>query len=294
MRDSPSSPQPAEPQPGARRRKVFVLVVLAAVLGVTLFGMRERLLSSMLFFPMRGIDETPAALGLAFEELEINTEDGERLHAWWIPAQTPGRRLPAIGHLLYFHGNAGTIEYRLMRARSLTGVGFDVLLFDYRGYGRSTGAPSESGTYRDGRAALQALRARKDVDPARVFYYGESLGGAVAVELATATAPRGLILQSTFTSVRGMARFHYPIVPALLVLDAYPSERRLAQVKAPVLVIHGDRDTIVPLAEGQALFAAAREPKTMHVVKGAGHNDLDDVMGESYGRVVAEWASGLP
>lgn len=278
----------------SQRRSAYVLVVLALVLGVTLFGMRDRLLSAMLFFPTRGIDSTPLSLGLAFEELELATEDGERLHAWWVPAQTPGRRLPPIGHVVYFHGNAGTIEYRLTRARSLAAVGFDLLLVDYRGYGRSTGTPSESGTYRDARAALAAVTGRKDVDPARVFYYGESLGGAVAVELATARAPRGLILQSTFTSVRGMARVHYPIVPALLVLDAYPSERRLAEVKAPVLVIHGDRDTIVPLAQGQALFEAAREPKTMHVVKGAGHNDLDDVMGESYGRVIAEWASRFP
>jgi uncharacterized protein len=277
----------------SQRRRVYVLGALALLLGVTLLGMRDRLLSSMLFFPSRGIDSTPAVLGLAFEELALPTEDGERLHAWWIPSQSGGRRQAPFGHLLYCHGNAGTIEGRIPRAQSLAGAGFDVLLFDYRGYGRSTGTPSEVGTYRDARAARSALLARTDVDPTRVFYYGESLGGAVAVELATAAAPQGLILQSTFTSVRGMARLHYPIVPAIFVLDAYPSERRLAAVKAPVLVIHGDRDTIVPLAFGQALFAAAREPKRMHVVKGAGHNDLDDVMGESYGRVVAEWASSV-
>jgi uncharacterized protein len=278
----------------SQRRKVYVLVALALALGVTLFGMRDRLLSSMMFFPSRGIVSTPAALKLAFDELELATEDGERLHAWWIPAQAAGKRLASFGHLIYCHGNAGTIEGRIPRAQSLAAQGFDVLLFDYRGYGRSTGTPSESGTYRDARAARAAALARQGVDGSRLFYYGESLGGAVAVELATAAPPRGLILQSTFTSVRGMARVHYPIVPAILVLDAYPSERRLAEVKAPVLVIHGDRDTIVPIAEGHALFAAAREPKALHVVKGAGHNDLDDVMGESYGRVIAEWARRLP
>jgi hypothetical protein len=211
-----------------------------------------------------------------------------------VPAQAGERRLPAIGHLLYCHGNAGNIEGRITRAETLARAGFDVLLFDYRGYGRSTGTPTEEGTYCDSRAARRALLARKDVDPARLFYYGESLGGAVAVELAAAEPPRGLILQSTFTDVRGMARVHYPFVPTVLVLDAYPSARRLAGVQAPLLVMHGDRDDIVPLSEGQALFAAARAPKEIFVVEGGGHNDVLAVMGESYGRVVAGWASRLP
>jgi fermentation-respiration switch protein FrsA (DUF1100 family) len=241
-------------------------------------------LNSMLYFPARDVEWTPADAGLQFRDVQLSAEDGERLHGWWVPASAP-----SAGHVLFCHGNAGNIGDRVAHAGLLARAGFDVLLFDYRGYGRSSGRPNEHGTYRDARAAWRALREQPGVDMARVIYLGESLGGAVALELALELPPAGLVLQSTFTGVRDLARLHYPFVPAPLVPDAYSSLARIAHLKAPLLVIHGERDEIVPPSHGDALFAAAPAPKRMRVVRGAGHNDLVVRMGEDYARLLAEW-----
>src|SRR3954447_18196353 len=159
--------------------------------------MRQRLLNSLLYFPTRAIAASPAAAGLDFADVDFPTDDGERLLAWWVPA-----RGDAIGHVLLCHGNAGNIGDRIAHVELLSAAGFDVLAFDYRGYGRSSGRPSEQGLYRDARAAHEAMLGREGVDPARVIYLGESLGGAVALALALERPPAGVILQSAFTSVR--------------------------------------------------------------------------------------------
>jgi uncharacterized protein len=182
----------------------------------------------------------------------------------------------------------------VLHAELLTAVGLDVLLFDYRGYGRSTGRPSEQGTYRDARAALSCLLGQPEGDASRVFYLGESLGGAVALELALEHPPAGLALLSTFTSVRDMGRAHYPFVPTAVVPDAYPTLRRIRELRSPLLVLHGERDEIVPLSHGIALFDAAPEPKRMHVFPGLGHNDLVPLAGTDFAEEIASWARGLP
>ena len=246
------------------------------------------LLNSLLYFPSRSIGETPERAGLSSRELELDTDDGERLHGWWIGAPTD-----PLGHLLLCHGNAGNVGDRVLHAALLTAAGFDVLLFDYRGYGRSTGRPSEEGTYRDARAALRCLLKQPGVDPGRVLYLGESLGAAVALDLALERPPAGIALLSAFTGVREMARLHYPFVPAALVPDAYPTLRRIGELRAPLLVLHGDSDDIVPVAHGRALFEAAPEPKRMHVFPGLGHNDLVPLAGAELARVIASWAGAL-
>ena len=172
-------------------------------------------LNQLLYSPERAILETPAARGLEFDELTIETEDGERLHGWWAPT-----RAHRIGHLLFCHGNGGNIGDRVLSAELLTAAGFDVLLFDYRGYGRSSGRPGEEGTYRDARAAQRALLDRPGVDGKRLLFFGESLGGAVALQLALEQPPAGLVVQSAFTGVRQMAREHYPFLPGAVVPDA--------------------------------------------------------------------------
>jgi pimeloyl-ACP methyl ester carboxylesterase len=235
------------------------------------------------------IAETPADAGLASEDVSVETEDGERLHGWRIAA---GAQPPAA-HILLCHGNAGNVGDRVLHARLLSDAGFDVLLFDYRGYGRSTGRPSEEGTYRDARAALEALLRQPGVDLSRVLYLGESLGGSVALRLALESPPAGLILQSAFTSVREMARAHYPFVPAALVPDAYPSLRRVRELEAPLLVLHGEHDDIAPLSHGQALYDAAPGAKQMHVFPGVGHNDLIPLAGTAYADVIRLWAADL-
>jgi len=270
------------------RRVLRVLASVVFILGV-LWIMLPFLLNSLLYFPSRQFFAEPAAFGLEARDVAFETEDGETLHAWWFRAGED-----SLGHALLFHGNAGNIGDRLLHARLLTNVGLDVFSFDYRGYGRSTGSPSEEGTYHDARAALGALARQEGVDPRRVLYLGESLGGAVALALAREAPPRALILLSTFTSVRDMGRVHYPFIPAPAVPDAYPSLERIRELGCPLLVLHGDRDEIVPVDQGKALFAAAPEPKRLHVFPGAGHNDLLERAGHEWATTIAQWVRDLP
>jgi fermentation-respiration switch protein FrsA (DUF1100 family) len=230
-------------------------------------------MNRLLYAPDREIVATPS---VPYSDLTLSTEDGERLHAWRVPATAP-----AIANVLLCHGNGGNIGDRAHAVDLLSAHGFGVLSFDYRGYGRSTGRPSESGT------ALDARAARAAIDEGPVIYLGESLGGAVALALAVERPPDGLILQSTFTSVRDIARLHYPFIPRALVPDAYPNLRRVRDVLVPLLVLHGGDDRIVPVMDGQALYDAAPEPKRIEVFPGAGHND---VIGTGWINVLSEWA----
>jgi fermentation-respiration switch protein FrsA (DUF1100 family) len=247
--------------------------------------MIRSLLHSLLYFPAREIAETPDRAGLDHRDLSFDTEDGERLHGWWI-----ARRSDPLGHLLLCHGNAGNVGDRVLHAELLTAAGFDVLLFDYRGYGRSSGRPGEEGTYRDARAALACLLEQPEVDRERVFYLGESLGGAIAIDLALGRPPAGLVLLSAFSGVREMARLHYSFVPAALVPDAYPGLRRIADLRAPLLVLHGDADDLVPVSHGRGLYQAAAGPKRIHEFPGRGHNDLVPLAGPEFASVIAAWA----
>lgn len=223
-------------------------------------------MNRLLFFPSREILATPP---MPYEDVAIGS-----LHGWWVPA-TASR----IGQVLLFHGNAGNIGDRVPHIALLAAAGFDVLAFDYRGYGRSAGRPSERGTYEDARAARAAL------GPGRTFYLGESLGGAIALELAIHHPPDGLILQSTFTSIRGMARLHYPFIPRALVPDAYPSLELIRGLRAPLLVLHGSRDDVVPLMDGEELYRAAPGPKRIEVFD-ADHNDM---VGPRWIEAISDW-----
>jgi fermentation-respiration switch protein FrsA (DUF1100 family) len=230
-------------------------------------------MNRLLYAPARDLLATPR---VPFRDMWLTTEDDERLHAWWVPAAAP-----PIASVLLCHGNGGNIGDRAFAVDLLAERGFGVLSFDYRGYGRSSGRPSESGTIRDARAARGAIADRP------VLYLGESLGGAVALALALEQPPDGLILQSTFTGVRDIARLHYPFIPRALVPDAYPSLRRIRDLRAPLLVLHGDDDRIVPAIDGHALYEAAPEPKRIEIFPGAGHND---VIGPRWGQTIVEWA----
>jgi len=240
------------------------------------------LLNSLVYHPTRTVELTPA---VPFSDVEIDTEDGERLHGWWVPA-----RSPPLAHLLFLHGNAGNIGDRVPHIELLTAAGLDVFAFGYRGYGRSSGRPSEEGTYIDASAARAALLSRPEVDPERVIYFGESLGGAIALALAIRSPPAGLVLQSTFTSIRDMARLHYPLIPRAVVPDAYPSLRLVAGLRTQLLCLHGERDEVAPLQHGEALFEAAGGPKRMLVFPTAAHNDLITVAGERWADAIATFA----
>ena len=248
--------------------------------------MLRPLLNSLLFFPARELTDRPARL---YMDLTFATSDGVPLHGWWVPADGSPR-----GHVLFLHGNAGNIADRVPHVTLLAEAGFDVLAFDYRGYGRSGGRASEHGTYLDARAALAALLEREAVAPERVLYVGESLGGAIALELALHAPPAGLVLQSTFTSIRDMARVHYPWIPRAAVPDAYPSLSRIGGLRAPVLFLHGARDPIVPLISGEALYLAAPEPKRLHVFDGVAHNDVLALAAREWIDAIAAWAPPPP
>lgn len=240
-------------------------------------------LNLLTFMPQqRRIEVTPAHFGVDYEELRLPTEDGETVDAWFVRA----KRNP-VGHLLFAHGNAGNIGDRAPILALLSAIGFDVLAFDYRGYGRSTGKPSEHGTYLDARAARKALLEQPGVEPNRVVYLGKSLGGAVLLELATAYPPAALVLISTFTGLRDAATAVYPLLPKLFVPNAYPSLRRIRGLRAPVLIMHGDNDELLPLRMGEALYAAAPEPKKLVVFAGAGHNDV--VLDPEWPATLATW-----
>jgi fermentation-respiration switch protein FrsA (DUF1100 family) len=247
--------------------------------------MWNSLVDSLVYFPDRELYGDPSDAGLRFTDLTIPTADGERLHAWWIPARVS----PARAHVVFFHGNAGNVSHRIEHALALTAAGLDLLLVDYRGYGQSTGRPSEEGLHHDARASISALRAGGEVDPGRLVYMGESLGAAVALRLALEEPPLACVLQSGFTSLRDIAREHYPAAMASLAGEAYPSITRIPRLRTPVLIVHGAQDEIVPVSHARALFEAAHEPRRLRIVEGAGHNDLVAAMGLAYGTEIATW-----
>jgi len=235
------------------------------------------LLDRFIFAPEHNFVGTPAQLGLPFDDVNFTAADGTQLHGWYVRGQ---RRET----LLWFHGNAGNISHRLDNLRLLhTTIGVNVFIFDYRGYGRSQGIASEPGVYDDARGALAYLRQRPDVAPERIIYFGRSLGSAVALELARRERPLGLVLETPFLSIRAMARSLLPLGPlALAIPEGFDNESKITEIDCPVLIIHGDRDEIVPFEQGQVLFERARPPKSFYRLHGAGHNDTYIVGGAAY------------
>jgi fermentation-respiration switch protein FrsA (DUF1100 family) len=265
---------------------ILVPVAIAyAVVVALLFVFQARLV----YFPHigRAIMVTPHVYGLDFESVSIRTEDGETLHAWWVPATSPGK--PERGTVLFLHGNAGNISHRLDYLMMFKRLGFATLIVDYRGYGQSTGTPSEEGTYRDASAALRWLSESRGILPGAVVLVGESLGGAVASWLAARHRPRALVLLSTFTSVPDLGAKIYPFLPVRLISRfSYDNLERIVRIKAPVFVAHSRDDDIVPFAHGRALFAAAGEPKQFLEMRG-GHNDGFIFMRDEWVRALAEF-----
>jgi uncharacterized protein len=223
----------------------------------------------LIYFPSPG--PVPSAQGFVpnGRDVVLETEDGIQLGAWYFPV--PGRG-PAV---LVCNGNGGDRSLRLQLAAALNRMGLSVLLFDYRGYGGNPGRPTEDGLAADARAAEAWLATQSEVDPERIAYFGESLGAGVAVGLAMERPPAALVLRSPFTSLAEVGRVHYPWLPVgRLLMDRYPSIDRIGSVDAPVLVIAGDRDDIVPTSLSKRLYEAAPEPKRFVLVPGAGHNDV--------------------
>ncbi|MFO0716098.1 MAG: alpha/beta hydrolase [Nitrospira sp.] len=218
-----------------------------------------------------------AAGGVPLEDVWFQAADGTKLFGWY------AENAATSAVLLWCHGNAGNMTHRLENLRALYRLGLSVFLFDYRGYGKSQGRPSEEGLYRDALAAYDYLTNVRRVRPERLVIFGRSLGGAVAGELATQRPAMGLLLESCFPSIEAVARHHYLGLPVHWLLGAtFRLEDRLPHLSLPKLFVHGDRDDIIPIALGQRAYAAAKAPKELYVVQGADHNDVPSVGGRAY------------
>lgn len=243
-----------------------VLIAVAAsyaLLCAALFVFQSRLV----YFPYAELAATPKAAGLAYEDLTITTEDSQKLHGWFVPAE----RSSAV--VLFLHGNAGNVSHRLDWIALFHEIGISTLIIDYRGYGKSSGTPSEEGTYRDAEAAWRYLVTQREIAPQEIAIFGESLGGAVAAKLAARETPQALIIVAAFTSLPDLASQLYSYVPArLLTRFKYDTREHVKRARCPVLVIHSASDEIVPFAHGRALYEAANVPKQFLEIRG-GHND---------------------
>ena len=263
---------------------LVVVAVLAAALGLLWLFQRR-----LLYFPTSGPVPPSASVLPGAEDVTFETADGLRLAGWFVPAPPRGpadrvdRVRPAV---LVCNGNGGDRSMRAPLAAALSRMGLAVLLFDYRGYGGNPGHPTEEGLAADARAALGYLAGRPEVDPERVIYFGESLGAAVALRLATERPPAALVLRSPFASLAEVGRRHYPVLPvSLLLRDRYDSAALAGRLDAPLLVVAGGRDQIVPAGHSRRLFDAAPQPKRLVVLDGADHNDDELLAGP---RLLAE------
>ncbi|HOQ05345.1 MAG TPA: alpha/beta hydrolase [Anaerohalosphaeraceae bacterium] len=269
------------------------LLAMAAAVYVGLALMLWLFQPRLVFYPMREHDWRPEEVGLPYESVKIYTEDGIELDAWFVPAQN------ASYTILFSHGNAGNISHRLDSLLLFREWGLNCLIFDYRGYGRSGGRPSEEGVYRDAAACWKWLTEVRQIPPETIVLYGQSLGGAVAANLAARLAeqagpqPAGLVIESTFSSIVDMGRHYYPWFPIRwFARFRFNTVQAVRKVHIPILVIHSPEDEIVPFEFGQKIFDSANPPKQFSRISGS-HNEgfLQDL--QTYQTIWKEWIEHL-
>jgi uncharacterized protein len=280
--------QIAKPMRTLISRERVVSVIVALILGSVafVFGLRW-LEAAMTFHPVR-ISEDGAVLPVGAEDVWLTSDDGVRLHGWFYQS----RRGPASATILHFHGNGGNITNVAWVAERLAIRGFDTLLIDYRGYGRSLGqASDEAGLYADGDAALSYLLNTRRVPAERIVLYGQSLGTTVATDVASRNKCGALILESGFSSSSSVAAKALPWLPRslhFLAKNRFESARKLKNITIPVLITHGDPDPVIAVEEAHALFAAANEPRKLHIFPGVGHNVFGS-LGDTYLDLIEEF-----
>lgn len=243
----------------------FLWILLSVAVGYLLLVVLMYLLQSqMVYHPQKSITYTPEDVGLSYEDVTFSTEDGLDLHGWYIPGDESDVTV------LYFHGNAGNISGRLQTIQLLHNLGLNVFIFDYRGYGKSQGSPSEQGTYKDARAAWNYLASKRDIKNDRIVIMGRSLGGAVASWLAAQKQPAATILESTFTSAADLGADLYPWLPVHSIISyEYNTLENIKQIRSPLFMAHSRDDEIVPYHHGQTLLEAANDPKTFVELRGS-------------------------
>jgi uncharacterized protein len=225
-----------------------------------------------------------ARSGLPLEDVWFQSSDGTKLFGWYV------ENAATSAVVLWCHGNAGNIINRLENLRELYRIGLSVFIFDYRGYGRSHGSPSEEGLYQDALGAFDYLTRIRMIRPERIVLFGRSLGAVVAAEVASQKPAAGLILESPFPSIEAVAKYHYGGLPVHWLLGAeFRLIDRLPQLSLPKLIVHGDQDEIIPIELGRQVFEAAKPPKSFYVIKGADHNNTYYVGGKPYFQRFAEF-----
>ncbi len=256
---------------------VIFWLLIVAVGGYTVILVLMYLFqTAFVFFPSRTITTTPDNHGMEYENLYFHTDDEKRLHGWYIPVED------ARGSILFFHGNAGNISGRIESIRQFHSLGLNVMIFDYRGYGKSEGSPSEAGTYHDAAAAWRYMTEVRDENPDKIILFGRSLGGGVAAWLASEVDAGALVLESTFTSAVDLAADLYPFIPVRWLMHIrYPVSDYLNEITMPVMIAHSPDDDIVPYRHGQALYDLAGEPKKWLEMQGR-HNDGFILTGSAY------------
>lgn len=262
----------------------FVLPILLGLsLGILLIVIFEE---SFIYFPAKYPEGNwqPETYGLKAEECWFETTDGVGLHGWFFRVDTPRATI------LWCHGNAGNITHRLDNIRKLINLDVNIFIFDYRGYGRSQGKPSEDGLYRDAEAAYEFLRTKMGVAPSSMIIFGRSLGAAVAVDLASKQPNAGVILESAFTSASDVAWDLAPFLPvAFFLRSKFNAVEKIQSIHTPILFTHGTDDRTIPLNLGKKLFEAANKPKWFYPIEGADHNDTYLVGGRAYFDRISEF-----
>ncbi len=267
------------------RHWLITLFICGIVLLAMVRGSLERL---FVYYPAREIEAVPSQIGLQYQDVLAATRDGINLHGWYIPR--PG----ALYTFLIFHGNAGNISHRLEWIKMLHDLGAHVMIIDYRGYGRSEGKPLEEGLYLDALAAYGWWSKEHAAGRNKLVLIGESLGCAVAVDLAARVQVDGIVLQSGFTTAWDMAKAHMPMGLLQPVIGVrFDSASQIAKLTCPKLIIHGDRDEVVPFRLGRRLYDLALPPKEFYEVAGAGHNDLIRTASTEYTKRLRDFLSHL-
>ncbi len=256
-------------------------------------GLAESIASKFIFFPVKVIEFYPSQLEIPYQDVRFKNETGQTLHGWFFPGKKPEK---ADHTLLYFHGNAGNIGDRLDKIQLLRKLGWNIFIFDYQGYGGSEGTPTIEGVLTDSMSAFQYLTETKKIPNEQIVLFGESLGGAMAVDIANREIVGAVILESTFTSLAELAQHVYKILPDFAVPDVYRSVELIRHIKAPLLVIHGDEDEVVPFEMGKKLYDAAPHPKKFYAIPKAHHNDTYVVGKLDYLKEIEEFlaAAGVP
>lgn len=256
---------------------IFIILFIAGVRYI------ER---NSLYFPMRELTVTPEIVGIKYEDIYFKTSDNKKLNGWFIPNDNP--RFTVI----FAHGNAGNIGHRVEKIKLLCDIGVSVFIFDYRGYGRSEGRASEKGFYMDIEAAYGYIVKTRKISEDSVILYGESIGGGPVINLATKARVRGLITEEAFSSVRDMAKFAYPVLPAFIFSSKFDSLSRIKEVECAKLIIHSVDDEIVPFSLGEKLYAAAKPPKKFLKIRGS-HNTAFFDSHEQFAKEIKAWLDHL-